>query len=84
MQLQKWIEKNTEFQADGSVMVICGQRPLTPSQPSSLVGELSVIENQLSMGCNVVKITLYCRSFYPHRSVELCYGVGARRCKPTM
>jgi len=44
MQLQKWIEKNTEFQADGSVMVICGQRPLTPSQPSSLPsGEASSV-----------------------------------------
>jgi len=32
-QFQKWIGKTAEFQKDGSGMVICGQRPLRPSQP---------------------------------------------------
>ena len=31
--LQKQIGQTGEFQKDGSVMVICGQRPLRPSQP---------------------------------------------------
>jgi len=36
-QFQKWIGKTAEFQKDQSVMVICGQRPLRPSQPPFLV-----------------------------------------------